>query len=95
MGLTGDWLRVKFKGLGFKGYLEAESRQNDSPKHLNSTKDHYFTYFWGSGRVYVGYCPPPVTVYIRVLLRFIYTHIIDIIQLVLGGGSTQGLWLSC
>ena len=34
---------------------------------------------------------PPVTVYIRVLLKAICKHIISIIQLLLGGGSTQGM----
>ena len=37
-----------------------------------------------------GYCRHPVTVYIRGLLRAIYNHIIVFIQLLLGGGSTQG-----
>ena len=36
---------------------------------------------------------PPVTAYIRVLLRAIYNHNIFIIQLLLRGGSTQGLGL--
>ena len=40
-------------------------------------------------RFEVGYCPHPVTVYIRVLLRAMYSHIVIIIQLLLSGGSTQ------
>ena len=40
----------------------------------------------------VGYCPHPVTVYIGgVPLRAIYNHNIVIIQLLLRGGSTEGL----
>ena len=42
---------------------------------------------------YFGYCPHPVTVYIRVLVRAIYNHIILIIQLLLRGGSTEVLLL--
>ena len=42
-------------------------------------------------RFFFWVLPPPVTVYIRVLLRAIYNHIIVIIQLLLRGGSTEGL----
>ena len=34
---------------------------------------------------------PPVTFHIRVLSRAIYNHIITILQLLLRGGSTEGL----
>ena len=40
-------------------------------------------------RVWIGYCPLPVTVYIRVLLRAIYNHINY--PAVTEGGSTEGM----
>ena len=44
-------------------------------------------------RAHIGYCPHPETVYIRVLLRAIHNPIISIIQLLLRGDSTQGIYL--
>ena len=44
----------------------------------------------------VGYCPHPVTVFMRGPINgymniYIYNHIVSIIELLLRGGSTQGL----
>ena len=41
--------------------------------------------------VYIGYCPLPVAVYIRGSYYGLYSHIIIIFQLLVRGGSTQGI----
>ena len=41
--------------------------------------------------IHIGYCPHPVTVYIRGPTRAIYNYIILVIQLLLSGGSTQSI----
>ena len=45
---------------------------------------------WVLNRFRVGYCPHPVTVYIRGPIKGYIYHIIIIIQLLLRAGSTQG-----
>ena len=41
----------------------------------------------------MGSCPHPITAYNRVVLRAIYSHTINIFQLLLGGSRTQGIGL--
>ena len=44
---------------------------------------------WDPQYWYFGYCPHPVSVYIRVPLRAIYNHMRIIIQLLVNGGSSR------